>query len=88
MCRVWIPESNVGGNRGTIAPTGSPTSDVYCGTKLNPPYVCTVNSNRYVVFTQKVVTKYFFKAGILNSSVYFTILTIKNKKSSEYSFHL
>jgi hypothetical protein len=47
-CRVWIPDSNVGGNRGTLAVTGSPTADVYCGSKLNPPYICSLTSNRYL----------------------------------------
>jgi hypothetical protein len=45
---VWIPDSNVGGNRGTIATTGSPTIDVYCGSTLNPPYICSTYSNRYI----------------------------------------
>ena len=43
--RVFIPESNQGGDQAT-----GPTADVYCGGALLPAYVCSRNSNRYQVY--------------------------------------
>ena len=41
LLRVFIPDSNSGGDRGT-----GPTTDLYCGGALLPSYICSVVSNR------------------------------------------
>ena len=43
IARVFIPDSNIGGDRSLA------TKDVYCGGALNPSYLCSVTSNKLVV---------------------------------------
>jgi len=43
ISRVFIPDSNVGGDRSEA------TKDLYCGGALNPAYICSITSNRITV---------------------------------------